>query len=312
MLEPLCAPADVETARMISLAWLRHALEGSLYPLDPHLENLAYAPGYRFVFGAGGFATMPKPMQQRLKDYLIAMVSDDADEAAASLAAASGRQVPETVFEELRRQFRQMAPFRDGFRNADFGDPDGDGRRFTEELLIHWRIASELGLTEGTPLTAFFRALLTMLRTAGQLSPGYDPLPDALRDLRLLSALGLIQDVMRPAEMSRLIESYATAMPGMPEQTERLLTAAGFQWTGGQVDTRYGPSGRDDSSIVPFSLMLAMTGIALVLQKIPVAWGATFDRVSAVALLVLGFCVLRTVGRDRGTAKGGMCWRVTR
>jgi predicted unusual protein kinase regulating ubiquinone biosynthesis (AarF/ABC1/UbiB family) len=116
MLEPLCAPADVETARMISLAWLRHALEGSLYPLDPHLENLAYAPGYRFVFGAGGFATMPKPMQQRLKDYLIAMVSDDADEAAASLAAASGRQVPETVFEELRRQFRQMAPFRDGFR----------------------------------------------------------------------------------------------------------------------------------------------------------------------------------------------------
>jgi hypothetical protein len=142
-------------------------------------RKVRYAPTGRDNAGPGS----PVPQE------LCAMVSDDADQAAPSLAAAAGPRISDAQYAELARRLRRMARFGDGFPGIDVAT-DADGRRFSEELLIHWRIESELGLTEGTPLTSFFGALLTALRTAGQIAPWYDPLPDALRDSRLLSAFG--------------------------------------------------------------------------------------------------------------------------
>jgi hypothetical protein len=296
--EGLGAPVP-DLARTLCLLWLRQALEGLLYPVDPRPENIGFASDERIVFHHGPFATLPETGKTHVWNYLIAVASEKVDEAATHLAAGMGGLTNQGC-EKLRRQFRQMVPFRDGFRKTEVeGDAACEGRRFTDELLIHWRIANQDGLMDSKTLIPFYRGLFTIAKTAQGLAPGRDPLAEALRDLRLLKAFDQVKDVMRPSQTPALIENYATALTRMPGNLDRLLTlASGARPMGEHRPSEAPDSATQNRSVAAVCLLALLAGAGMLLHKVSAAVPDAFPHwIPPVLFLVLGLFALRAVSR---------------
>jgi hypothetical protein len=285
-----------ELARALCTVWLRQSLQGSAYPVNPTRENTGLASDGRIVFPSGTFATLPDFLRTSLSNYLLAVASEKPEEAVTHLASALGNRLTAPAFDELRRRMHQMVPFRDGFqgeRRTD-GWPVAEGARFSEDVLIHWRIANENGLMS-QDLISFYRGLVTVVRTAQWLSPGCDSLAEAVRDLRLLAAFGQIRDAMQPSQMASLMESYAQSFVGTPERLDRFLThvANGTLFTGTDRETEAGQGSAENRYVRAICLLVAMAAAALLLHRMTPVVGSGASALTAVLFLGLGLFVLR-------------------
>jgi hypothetical protein len=292
------APAP-DLARALCTVWLRQSLQGSVFPVNPTRENTGLVPDGRIVFPSGTFATLPDALKASLWNYFVAVASENPDGAATHLASALGIRAMTPACENLQRRIRQMVPFRDGFRERRPGGGwPAEGQRFSEELLIHWRIANEKGLMSGN-LLSFYRGLFTIVRTTRPLAPGRDSLAEAFRDLRLLNAFGQFRDLIQPSQMASLMENYAESFVATPERLDRFLTnvtSGALPWGAGRAMEPH--RDRAENRHVRIAcLSVAMVSVGVVLHRITPSFGHGAHAITALLFLALGLVVLRAIAR---------------
>jgi hypothetical protein len=293
-LETMAAPAT-DLARSLCTVWLRQSLQGSVYPVEPSAENIGFTPDGRIVFTAGPFATLPEALKASLWNYLVAVSTGDVDGTGAYLAAAIGSSLTDSAREDLRRQIRQMVPFREGFRAMHGSGWSGEEPPFSEQVRIHWRIANE-NCVMSDALISFYRGLFAIMRMARGWAPGRDSLAEAVRDLRLLTAIGQIKDVLRPSRMAGLMEDYAKAFVGMPESLDRVLTSVATGLLSSNPETRTGKQQEENTDsryVRMLCVLLALAAASMLLHKIVASSGATAGRMAAIVFLPLGLYLLR-------------------
>jgi hypothetical protein len=288
-----------DQARMLCLAWLHQALEGEVYPAEPHLGNVAITADGRIVFTNGPFATIPAKVKTHLADYLAAVAAENQEAAYTHFAKVAGGGRRDDDNPELRRRFLQMVAFRDGFWN----DCQSVGLQpqlppFAEQVLIHWRIARMYGELDES-VNAFYRGLFHVVRSAAALAPGRDSLLEALYDLRIQGVFGNAKELVRPAQVAGLMEQYATAFMAMPANLDRLLTGI----TSGELPPHepWEPlqhSAGGERPLPAIIYLLAIGGAALMLQTVcESVRSPTFDHVLVALFLVCGLVLLWTGGR---------------
>jgi hypothetical protein len=268
MLRTSAAVPSPDLARMLCLAWLRQALHGLVFPVEPSRNNVAVSPQGSILFTAGPFATLPEKVKKHVLGYLTAVAAHDAAQAYTNFVHMVSLPHFGSVEAELRRQFLQMSVFRDGFGRLAASGAEEAHPRFTEEVLTHWRIAQKLARMDAN-LISFYRGLRHLVRTTAALAPGRDSLLEALYDLRLLSAFDSARDLIRPVEIASLMERYTAAALGMPERVDRILNAmaAGKIRTdapGPQPDSRRAGEGY----VAIISLLSALAAMILLLRRV--------------------------------------------
>jgi predicted unusual protein kinase regulating ubiquinone biosynthesis (AarF/ABC1/UbiB family) len=291
--ENLAGPAH-DVAQSLCAVWLQQCLRGSVYPIEPFPENAGFAADGRIVFPNGPFATLSDTLKANLWNYLVAVAAESADESARYLAEALGSRLTPRAYGDLQRDIRQMVPFRDGFRTTPAEAWPLSGQRFAEQVLIHWRLANK-SCAMGTELIAFYRGLFAIAQTAQRLAPDRDSLAEALRDLRLLAAFEQVKDVLQPSHMTMLVESYAEAFLGMPQQIDRFLTSAS---TGMTRILPAGPDGKkteaDENRFVRTLCLLLLLGAAgILINKTAAAHPGHPSAIAAVVFFAFGLYVLR-------------------
>jgi predicted unusual protein kinase regulating ubiquinone biosynthesis (AarF/ABC1/UbiB family) len=296
-LENLADPAP-DLARSLCAVWLQQSLRGSVYPIEPLPGNVGMAPDGRIIFPNGPFATISGALKESLWNYLVAVAAENADDSARYLAAALGSRLTHRGFEQLQRNIRQMVPFRDGFHGIETEEWPFSGQQFAEQLLIHWRIASQ-NCSMSAELIAFYRGLFGVVQTAQKLAPDRDSLAEAVRDLRLLKAFEQVKDVLEPSRMTALLETYAETFVSMPQRMDRFLTHASM----GMTPIPHGrSSGKkiendEDCYVRTVCLLLSLGAMSMLIHKIAGSLGAGAGPLAAGLFGALGVYVLWVVSR---------------
>jgi predicted unusual protein kinase regulating ubiquinone biosynthesis (AarF/ABC1/UbiB family) len=293
--ESLGGPAP-DVARSFCAVWLQQCLRGSAFPIEPLPGNAGFAGDGRIVFPNGPFATLSEGLKANLWNYLVAVAAENADDSVRYLAAALGVRLTDRSYEHLQRNIRQMVPFRDGFRTKRADGWPLNGQQLAEKLLIHWRIASQ-HCPMGAELIAFYRGLFAIAQTAQKLAPDRESLAEALRDLRLMTALDEVKDVLQPSRMTALLEGYAEAFLGMPQQMDRFLTFASMGTTRVPPSEPERKNTAESRFVRTFCLLLVLGAAGMLVNKAAAAYPNHAGAIPAVIFFAFGLYVLRASAR---------------
>ena len=283
-----------ELARLLCEAWLRQALLGRCFPVDPNPQNVLVLPGKQIAFTGGAFASLPAERQANLWTYLIAAANENSDKACSCLLKEMRREGTSFKEDEVRQRFRQAMPFRDGGWNAR-----GDNQSLAELLFVHWRFASGCGYLPLMHLPAFFRGLFSVADSARRLAPQVDPLTEGVRDLRLLAGLAQFRKMISQDHLADQIDRYATMMTGLPQSFDEALTFASEGRARLKLQTDSVEHRGGTSSAVIAALMLVLAAVVLLSHYIAASAGAGAwsSRINAIVFIVFGALLLRTVSR---------------
>lgn len=285
-------------ARRLWLAWLHLALVGPAFPFELDPAEVRLLPDGSVGLLGGAFAALPPEARTDLLAYLLAAGGDDPGDAAAPLLRNLEPLPPEAgqdVETELRRQFRQVVPMRDAGWGSH-GRPD-----LAEHLFVHWRLASGHGLRPLPHLVAFYRGLFAVWISARRFEAADDPLAAALGDLRLLSMVEQLRELLDFGRLPRRLEGYAAAALSLPRQIDEALDLAAGN--GRPLVVRVERDAERDRRPVSLALvaalLLALAGVALLSRRFLAEaalepWG---EIVTTTFFLVLGGLLLRAIGR---------------
>jgi len=208
-------------ARLLCSAWLRQALMGHIFPVDPCRANVAVISDKRIAFTGGVFSSLPGDSQSNLWNYLIASGGDNPDHACSCLLKEVRPDGPPGADEDLRHRFRQVVPFRDsGWYSGD------DANHLIEHLVVHWQAATDCGYVPQPHLSAFCRGLFAIARLAQQLSPETDPLLEGLQEARLLESVARMREMLSLQHLGDHLDRYAALMMATPQRLDQMLTLA--------------------------------------------------------------------------------------
>lgn len=283
-------------ARLICSVWLRQALLGHVFPVEPTPENVVVLSERRIAFTGGLFAGLPAESQSNLWNYLIATASDNPDTACSFLLKEVRRVGPTSGDEDLRHRFRQVVPFRDSEWHRD-----DDVNHLVEHLVVHWRSAGEFGYLPLPHLPSFYRGLFAVTRSAQQLLPERDPLQEGLQDARLLASLGQVRELMNMRQLGDHMDKYAALMMEMPQRLDEMLTLAsegGARLKLRVAETDSHQRGKNSSAVVA-ALLLLLAAVVMLLPHLMVSlvtkeWA---NRVNVVVFILVGAMVLRAASR---------------
>jgi predicted unusual protein kinase regulating ubiquinone biosynthesis (AarF/ABC1/UbiB family) len=284
------APPDLrDLARRLCILWLRQALLGRAFPVEPRVEDLLILPRGRIALASGPFAKPPSAVQGNLWSYLIAAAKQDPDEACTYLLREMTAG-PEANEEQLRLRLRQVVPFRDGAWSLG-------GDSLAEHLFVHWRLARECGYRPRLHLLAFWRGLFAITSASRQLAPERDTLHEALQEVRLVTSFGQVRDLMTTRQLQDNLERYALLATQLPQKLDEVLTVAAM---GGAVPARpaaepHGAERRDSLSLV-IAFVLALAALTLAARQLTAAGAPWAEPAGAVTALVLGLLLLRALG----------------
>ena len=286
-------------ARLLCSVWLRQALLGHVFPVEPHPANVVVLSDKRIAFTGGLFSSLPAESQTNLWNYLIAATAENPDIACSCLLREVRRAGPTGSDENLRHRFRQVVPFRDSewYRDEDHIN------HLIEHLVVHWRAAGECGYVPLPHLPSFYRGLFAVTRSAQQLFPERDPLREGLQDARLLASLAQVREMMSMRQLGDHMDKYAALVMGMPQRFDEMLTLAS---EGGarlklRVPETTSHQRQKNSSAVTSALLLLLAATALVLPHVTASLVAEewANRVNALVFIFVGVMLLHVVGRVR-------------
>jgi ubiquinone biosynthesis protein len=286
-----------ELARLLSTVWLWQALLGHTFPVEPRPENITLLPDKRIAFTGGVFASLPSEPQANLRDYLIAVSTENPDRACSCLLREIRKEGAAVGDDGLRRQFRQIVPFHDGvWRNS------GDSTDLSAYLFAHWRLASECGYVPQAHLPAFFRGLFTVTEIARRLAPDYAPLTEGLHDVRLMASLAELRGLIGLRQLGEQMDKYAMMMTELPQRLDEVLTLA----SGGNAQVKVHISEPADQrrqknrSAAVTALLLVLAAVALLSHHFTA--GATAglwaDRLSTIVFLGVSALLLRVASQS--------------
>ncbi len=282
-----------ELARLLCEAWLRQALLGRTFSVEPRPENILVLPGKQIAFTGGAFAALPSEPQANLWNYLLAAANENSDKACSCLLSEMRKEG--AAREDVRQRFRQAMPFRDGGC-----EPSGDSQTLAELLFVHWRFASECGYAPLMHLPAFYRGLFSIADVARRIASGIDPLAEGVRDLRLLVGLAEFRNMMNPGD---LMDKYSALVVDLPQHLDEVLSLAAQ----GKLQPKPEPTEAihhrrlKNSWAVTTALLLLMVALPLLSQRLATATAVSqwSGRISVAVFLLLGAQVLRNAVRSR-------------
>lgn len=278
---------DAELARRLCLLWLRQALLGPAFPVEPWGANVAVLEGDRIAFTGGVLAEPPAAVQANLWGYLIAASNQSVDEVCTWLLRESTLEGPPWAEEQLRLRLRQAVPFRDGAWSRG-------GEGLAEHLFLHWRFARECGFRPGAHLLAFYRGLTALTLEARRLAPGRDVLLQALEDVRLLAGMQQLGEMMSFDNLRDNFERYAALAVQLPPKLDEALTLLVEGDLRRPAPGPRPPEPRRGPSLVWLSLLLALAAVVLLARQVDGVWG---ERIGALLFLLVGALLLRFAGR---------------
>ena len=208
-------------ARLLCSVWLRQALMGHTFPVEPCRANVAVVSDKQIAFTGGVFSSLPGESQSNLWNYLIASGGDNPDHACSCLLREVRPDGPPGADEDLRHRFRQVVPFRDS--GWYFGD---DTNHLIEHLVVHWQATTDCGYVPLPPLAAFCRGLFAITRVAQQVSPETDPLLEGLQEARLLESVARMREMLSLQRLGDQLDRYAALMMATPQRLDQMLTLA--------------------------------------------------------------------------------------
>jgi ubiquinone biosynthesis protein len=281
-------------ARLLCAVWLRQALLGHAFPVEPGAANVLFVGERQVAFTGGHFESLHAEAQASLWNYLLATAADDPDRACAELLGElrhEGR-----AGEDLRHRFRQVVPFRDTGWHLD-----DDTNHLAEHLVVHWRSAAECGYVPRAHLAAFYRGLFAVTGAARQLSPDGDPLLEGLQDARLDESLTRAREWMSPRQFGNHADNYAAMMLSLPGRLDEVLSLGSGGGPRLKVRAPEAPRGRRrENSASAVNALLLLLAAAVVL--LPRATAALFEeawaeRIDTVVFIMLGALLLRGATR---------------
>lgn len=285
-----------DLARRLCLVWLRLALLGQRFPVEPRVEDILILPDKRIAFTGGTFSGLDSDAKTHLLSYLVAASTEDPGKACSWLIKETEKGNRTISEEELRNRFRQVVPFRDGgWINRDANDS------LAEYLFVHWKLASKYGYRPLPHLLSFFRGLFLITAAARRLDSKGDPLLEALENLRFHAVVTQFRDMMVPSQFGESIDKYAVMMMELPGKLNDVLTFAAE----GSARVRLRITETDEyrlqknSSAISTALLLVLAAIVLLshhfmASAVNQGWA---DRISAIVFVLFGALLLRAVTR---------------
>jgi hypothetical protein len=286
------APAN-NAAFQLFAVWLRQALRGRAFPLEPRPGNFELLPAGKVAFTGGAIGTLPEAAKVTLWNYFVAASNDDPDNACSCLLSEMENGTGGGSEFDFRRRVRQIVPFRDG---------GGDGiSGMAEHLLLYWKVAREEGFCPRPHLLDFYRGLAAIACGPENNQWDGDPLRAGFQTLRSMVIFEEIHSMMGLQPVSRNLERYLSTMVEFPARFDRVLsgnfkTADRSAW----VRERTGDGPRMRASSSRFTALLlafaALIFLARVLSRAGGPWRAT---VGGIACAAAGAILLWSVERTR-------------
>ncbi|HXM69891.1 MAG TPA: hypothetical protein VN970_02065, partial [Thermoanaerobaculia bacterium] len=293
-----------ELVRLLCVAWLRQAMEGSVFPVGFTETGARAVAGGRLAFLTGSFARPPAADRTNLGGFLVAMAAHEPDEACSYLLREMTREGPDAAEETLRLQIRQVVPFRDGA----WSDA---GTSLAEHIFVCARKARACGFRPRPQLVAFYRGLAAVAIAARQVAPTEPPehpeTPDedallaALREVRVLTSFSQVREAMSPP-WSDQWGRYAVLMSELPRKMDELLAMAAETGARTSRSEAAGPAGREEGSHLLLAGALMVLGALALLLHHFVQSGALAGRgetVGATLFVAVGGILLWILARIR-------------
>jgi len=205
-------------AHRLCVAWLRQALLGRQFPVEPSAENVKILPSNQIAFCGGPLASLPTDAKTNLWDYLIAVATDNPDRACSSLLKEMVQGKRSISEDELQRRFRQLVPFRDS--EWAYGS---DNDNLADHLFLHWKLTSRHGYRPRVYLPSFYRGLFAIATVSQQLASHHDPLRDALQNIRMLVGAERLRDIFSTPRLGEQMDAYFGLMLDLPQRLDDAL-----------------------------------------------------------------------------------------
>ena len=277
-------------------AWLRQALLGNIFPVEPRPENILVLSDKRIAFTSGSFASLSSDAKTNLWNYLLA-ASEDPDRACSCLLKEMEESQSKVNQDELGRKFRQVVPFRDGGWNDNSRNDS-----LAEHLFVEWRLASESGCRPSFHLLSFYRGLFLIAAAAEQLAPRHDSLSRGLEEVRLLELLGQFHQMIALRPLRNDLDKYATMIMELPKKLDDVLTLASEGNTRLKLRITEGADRRrqKNSLAVSIALLLMVATVILLAHHLAINGGAGVwaERIGAILCVLIGAMLLRVISRS--------------
>jgi ubiquinone biosynthesis protein len=285
-------PADL--SHRVGVAWLRQALLGSHYPVEPSPANITILPNGQVAFTDLAFASLTASTKANLWNYVIAVVTENPDHACSCLIREMEKGKDAVSESELRQRFRQMVPFRDCNWASSSGDND-----LAPCLLGHWRLAGKHGYSARADVSSFFRSLVPIAGIAKHLVPHRDTLHGALQDVRLLAGVERCREMLSVQQLGEQMDKYLAIMTDLPQKIDDLLTLAAEGSERSKLQLDPGHQRSKKGSFVMLAWLVALVAVVLLSHRLTIAsTGPWSSEISALAFVLLGAVLLRVSTRS--------------
>jgi len=209
-------------ARRICEVWLRQAVSGSPFPVDPLAHHLLIGSGDQLFFKGCEFAKLPKASAENLWNYLMAALVDDPDRSATHLLQEmypTGRK--EIDLQNFRTNFRQAAYF--AALEPILG---ADSNALAQLVFQHWRTALDHGYFPKPVLLCFYRGFFSAARLARKVSAMDDAMREGLEDLQTERIFDEFRELTDLRYWMRNADKFAGVVMNLPKTFDRALTQA--------------------------------------------------------------------------------------
>ena len=277
-----------ELARLLCDAWLRQAFQGSMLPVDIHLENILLRSPTEIAFLDGAFVSFPLASRRNLLSYFISVATDEPSKALACLVKELDETHRSISLTSLDRQFRQLVAFRDGG-----WEDEGRANCLSDTLFAQWRLAARHGLQPHRHMPNFFRGTFHITYIARQVAPNRDSLLEGVKDLRLAKLLNDIGTMMEPSYWGGQMDRLAALMILGPQHLDDALkTMSNDEESPGTSKDAPQHSSRTVSPLVGGLLVMAALFLfrEQLAELLTPVWA---ERLTAVAFIAIGGWILR-------------------
>ena len=273
-------------ARGICKAWLKQAMSGNLFPVDPQAHHVVVREDNRLSFEGCELAKLPKAVRENLWNYLLAALVDDPDRSATYLLEemkpARNKEIDAQSF---RTNFRQAAYF--AALEPVLGT---DSNALAQLIFQHWKTALEHGYSPKPLLLCFYRGLFSVARIAWKVSPADDAMREGLEDLQSEKIFDEVRELVGLRHWMENADKFAGVLVNLPRTFDQALTRTSHPPQEIVIQDRSDSRSQKIAAVVPVFLLI----IAVLVSQSRHMTGLGEKAVIGV-LMLAGLLALRTL-----------------
>ena len=207
-------------ARRICNVWLKQAMSGNLFPVDPQEHHLVIQGNDQLSFEGCELTRLPKAALENLWNYLLAAMVDDPDRSATYLLQEMRlAKHKEIDVQSFRTNFRQAAYF--AALEPVLGT---DSNALAQLVFQHWKTALEHGYSPKPLLLCFYRGLFSVARIARKISAPDDALRGGLEDLQSEKIFDQVRELVGVQHWMQNADKFAGVLVNLPRTFDQALT----------------------------------------------------------------------------------------